>query len=67
MGRSVLNMDILSLTVEQQFQIKLVENSTQHLSKEEMRELLIQLSRLLMKDNAIRNLLKNEGFPGLKA
>lgn len=58
-----MNMDVLSLTVEQQFQMKLVENSTQHLSKEEMRELLIQLSRLLMmKDNAIRNLLRNNVF-----
>lgn len=47
------------LSLEQQFQMKLIEESTQKMSREETINLLIQASRLLMlKDNIIRNLMK---------
>lgn len=47
------------LTVEQQFHLRLVEDSAHQMSCEQTRELLIQLSRQLMvKDNVIRDLLK---------
>lgn len=47
------------LTLEQQFQIRLMEESAHNMSREQMIETLIQASRLLMvKDNVIRNMLK---------
>lgn len=50
----------LELTLEQQFQMRLLEESTQNLSLEQARDYLIQSSRLLMlKDNVIRNLIKS--------
>jgi Phycobilisome degradation protein nblA len=48
------------LTLEQQFQMRLLEESTQNLSLEQARDYLIQSSRLLMlKDNVIRDLIKS--------
>lgn len=48
-----------TLSLEQQFQMRLMEESAQNLSREQMQELLIQTVRLLMvKDNVIRNLMK---------
>ncbi len=48
------------LTLEQQFQMKLLEESAQDLSLEQARTILVQTSRLLMlKDNVIRDLLKS--------
>ncbi|HAZ43517.1 MAG TPA: photosystem I reaction center subunit XII [Cyanobacteria bacterium UBA11371] len=47
------------LTLEQQFQIRLMEESAHNMSREQMIETLIQASRLLMvKDNVIRNMIK---------
>jgi hypothetical protein len=47
------------LTIEQQFQMRLMEQSTQQMTREQMQDLLIQSARLLMlKDNVIRDLLK---------
>ncbi len=47
------------LTLEQQFQIRLMEESAHNMSREQMIETLIQASRLLMvKDNVIRNIIK---------
>jgi hypothetical protein len=51
------------LTLEQQFQMKLMEQSAEHMNLEQVRDLLIQASRLLMvKDNIIRNLVKSCKF-----
>ena len=47
------------LTLEQQFQMRLMEESTHQMSREQMQDLLVQASRLLMlKDNVIRDLVK---------
>jgi hypothetical protein len=51
------------LTLEQQFQIRLIEQSTENMSREQMADMLMQLSKLLMlKDNAIRDLVKKDIF-----
>jgi hypothetical protein len=51
------------LTLEQQFQMRLMEQSTEELTREQMQDLLIQASRLLMiKDNVIRGLVKGSMF-----
>lgn len=48
------------LTLEQQFQMRMMEQSTQQMTREQMQDLLIQSARLLMlKDNVIRDLLKS--------
>ncbi len=47
------------LTLEQQFQMRLVEQSIHGMSREQAAELLVEASRLLMlKDNVIRNLVR---------
>lgn len=47
------------LTLEQQFQMRLMEQSAQQMTREQMQDLLIQSARLLMlKDNVIRDLMK---------
>ncbi len=47
------------LTLEQEFQMRMMEESTQNMTREQMQEVLIQAARLLMlKDNVIRNLVK---------
>lgn len=49
----------LELTLEQQFQMRLMEQSTQGMSREQAISLLLETARLLMmKDNAIRSLVK---------
>lgn len=48
------------LTLEQQFQMRMMEQSAQQMTREQMQDLLIQSARLLMlKDNVIRDLLKS--------
>lgn len=48
-----------NLTMEQQFQMRLVEQSARNMTREQALELLVDASRLLMvKDNVIRDLLK---------
>jgi hypothetical protein len=47
------------LTLEHEFQMKLMEESAQQMSREKMQDLLIKAARLLMvKDNVIRGLIK---------
>jgi CRISPR/Cas system CMR subunit Cmr4 (Cas7 group RAMP superfamily) len=47
------------LSLEQQFQMKLVEQSTENMNREQMQELLVEISRLVMlKDNIIKGLMK---------
>jgi hypothetical protein len=49
----------LELTLEQQFQMRLMEEQVVSLSQQQIEDLLLQASRLLMlKDNVIRSLLK---------
>jgi hypothetical protein len=49
----------LELTLEQQFQMRLMEEQVVSLSQQQIQDLLLQASRLLMlKDNVIRSLLK---------
>lgn len=48
------------LTLEQQFQMRMMEQSTQKMTREQMQDTLIQAARLLMvKDNVIRDLIKS--------
>ncbi len=55
-----MNTGLFELTLEQQFQMRLMQESVQELSREEMLDVLMQTSRLLMvKDNIIRDLIKN--------
>lgn len=47
------------LTIEQQFTLRTIERSVPEMSREQMMELLIDSSRLLMlKDNMIRSLAR---------
>lgn len=47
------------LTLEQQFQMRLMEASADTMTQEQAQALLVQASRLLMiKDNVINNLLR---------
>lgn len=47
------------LSLEQQFQMRLMEQSAQQMTREQMHDLLIKAARLLMlKDNVIRDLMK---------
>ena len=48
------------LSLEQQFQMRLMEQSAEQMTREQMQNLLIQSARLLMlKDNVIRDLIKS--------
>jgi hypothetical protein len=54
-----MNSSSFELTLEQQFQMRLMEQSAQQMTREQMQDLLIQSARLLMlKDNVIRDLIK---------
>lgn len=54
-----MDSSAFELTLEQQFQMRLMQESAEKLSREQMQELLIQTARLLMvKDNVIRNMIK---------
>ncbi len=55
-----MNTGLYELTLEQQFQMRAMQESAQDLSREQMLDILMQTSRLLMvKDNIIRDLIKN--------
>jgi hypothetical protein len=55
-----MSPECFELSLEQQFTVKAVELSTQDLSLDRMRELLIELAKQLMvKDNVLRHLIKN--------
>lgn len=56
-----LNLD---LSLEQEFKMRLFEESVQTMNSEEARSLLLEASKLLMvKDNIIKGLMK-QGFNG---
>jgi hypothetical protein len=49
----------LELTLEQQFQMRLMEEQVGAMTQQQVQDLLLQASRLLMlKDNVIRSLVK---------
>ncbi|GEM_PF-1066190 len=59
-----MNINSFSLNLEQEFQMKLVGDSVLKMDREQMSGLLIDLVRIgMIKDNAIRDLLKNDILP----
>lgn len=54
------------LTLEQQFQVRLVELSSENLSIEELQTFLVELTQqLFVKENMIRDLVKEKFFAGM--
>ncbi len=54
-----MNPEAFQLSLEQQFQMRLIEDSTDNLDQEQLSDLLMQIYRLLMiKDNLIRDMMK---------
>ena len=59
----MLDPETLSLTLAQQFQMRIVEESLAKITHEEALELLHQAAKLLMiKDNVIRDLMRRGGL-----
>jgi Phycobilisome degradation protein nblA len=55
-----MNPSLFELSMEQQFQVRLVEQTLQDMNREQMQDMLMQMTRLLlMKDNVIRDLVKS--------
>lgn len=55
-----MDNSLWNLTVEQQFQIRLIEDASQKMSPEQLQEMLVQIAQMLMvKDNVIRDLLRS--------
>lgn len=54
-----MDPNAFELTLEQQFQMRLMEESAQRMSYEQAQELLVQATRLLMmKENIIKSLIR---------
>lgn len=61
-----MNVEKFELTLEQQFEMRRIQDSVHLMTEEQMRETLIQASRLLMvKDNVIRSLVKHNLSAGI--
>jgi uncharacterized protein YaaW (UPF0174 family) len=57
-------MEHANLTLEQQFQMKLVEDSVERMAPQQMKEMIVHLSQIIMmKDNAVKALARSEMFP----
>jgi Phycobilisome degradation protein nblA len=57
-----MSPECFELSMEQQFSMRKIELNTLNISADQLRELLVEISRqLLVKDNVIRHLMKN-GF-----
>jgi Phycobilisome degradation protein nblA len=57
-------MEYTNLTLEQQFQMKLVEDSVERMNPQQMREMIVHLSQIIMmKDNAVKAMARSEMFP----
>ncbi len=55
-----MSPECFELSLEQEFNIRSIELTIQELSAEQLREILVDLSRqLIVKDNAICHLIKN--------
>ncbi len=51
------------LTLEQQFEMKRMQDAAQQMSREQALDMLVQASRLLMiKTNVVRNLMNNSSL-----
>ena len=58
-----MDTNAFELSLEQEFQMRMLAESAQSLSREEIIDVLMQTSRLLMvKDNLIRNIIKDNLF-----
>jgi hypothetical protein len=54
-----MNSSSFELSLEQEFQMKLFEQTILQMNSEQMREMLMQMTRLmLVKDNFVRDLAK---------
>lgn len=54
-----MDSSFFELSLEQEFQMRLIQQSAEGLSREQMIDVLVQTSKLLMlKDNAIKNMMK---------
>jgi hypothetical protein len=54
-----MNSSSFELSLEQEFQMKLFEQTIMKMSSEQMQDMLIQITRLmLVKDNFVRDLVK---------
>ncbi len=61
-----MNVGCFNLSLEQEFHIKAVEISNEQLTPEELQSALAELTRQLMiKENIIRHLVKDQFFPGM--
>ncbi len=55
-----MNTSSFQLSLEQQFQMRLMEQSMQEMSREQLQDMLMQIVRLLLvKDNIVRDLVKS--------
>jgi hypothetical protein len=55
-----MNISWFELTMEQEFQMRLMEESVGQMSREQMQDLLLETARLLMvKENVLRNVIKS--------
>jgi hypothetical protein len=55
-----MNTSSFQLSLEQQFQMRLIERSMQDMSREQLQDMLMQIMRLLLvKENIIRDLVKS--------
>jgi hypothetical protein len=55
-----MNTSSFQLSLEQEFQMRLIERSMQDMSREQLQDMLLQIMRLLLiKENIIRDLVKS--------
>jgi hypothetical protein len=55
-----MSPECFELTIEQQFNLRTIELNSLDLPPDSLRELLVEISRqLIVKDNVIRDLIKN--------
>jgi hypothetical protein len=55
-----MNTSSFQLSLEQEFQMRLIESSMQDMSQEQLQDMLMQIVRLLLvKENIIRDLVKS--------
>jgi hypothetical protein len=62
----IMDPSAFELTLEQEFEMRRMQDAAQNMSREQALDLLLQASRLLMlKDNVIRDLVKQDPFQSL--
>jgi len=60
--RTPMSFDSMDLTMEQQFELRRIQDSIKDADHEQVVELLLSVSQLLMrKDNVIKDLIKQVG------